>query len=74
MNRRPRTDEWTVMNKIRIWQQNCQRYEACQQDIINSCNPEKYGLLLFALELAPSKNSPIFFSGTFHLYVTEFLS
>jgi hypothetical protein len=31
-------------------------------------------LLLFALELAPSKISPIFCSVTFHLYLTEFLS
>jgi hypothetical protein len=29
-------------------------------------------LLLFALELAPSKNSPIFCSGTFHPYLTEY--
>jgi hypothetical protein len=34
----------------------------------------RFYLLLFALELAPSKNSPIFCSGTFHLYLTEFLS
>jgi hypothetical protein len=31
-------------------------------------------LLLFALELAPSKISPVSCSVTFHLYLTEFLS
>jgi hypothetical protein len=34
----------------------------------------KAAVLLFALELAPSKISPIFCTVTFHLYLTEFLS
>jgi hypothetical protein len=46
MNRRPQAHERTAMKQVRIWQQNCHRSEACQQDVINSCNPEKYDLIL----------------------------
>jgi exonuclease III len=46
MNRRPQAHERTAMKKVRIWQQNCRRSEACQQDVINSCNPERYDLIL----------------------------
>jgi hypothetical protein len=31
---------------LRIWQQNCRKSEACQQDLINSLNPERYDLCL----------------------------
>jgi hypothetical protein len=40
-------------------------------DDVSVCSKE---LLLFALDLAQSQNSPIFCPGTFHLYLTELLS
>jgi hypothetical protein len=35
-----------IARTLRIRQQNCRKLEACQQDVINPCNPELYDLCL----------------------------
>jgi hypothetical protein len=49
------------------WTRNCGR--GWSRDSRGTC-----WLLLFALDLAQSKNPPTFCPGTFHLYLTQFLS
>jgi hypothetical protein len=46
MPERLQTHKLQATRHVRIWQQNCRRSEACQQDVINSCNPDKYNLIL----------------------------
>jgi hypothetical protein len=52
-----------MSNELRICQTRLMQRWICAQS---------QKLLLFALELAPSKNSPIFCSETFHLYLTAY--